>query len=573
LVQVLRGITSMVWLIVLIILILTIGIISSFYRKRLYKEVDRLESWKIQIMNKPLVNEISKLKELSASKQTELSVEQWKNQWEDIVNKQFPEVEELLFDIEEAIDRYQFRKAQQLINENSNKIASIEDVMNRATSEIETLINSGEQNVIEEQEVSALLTEVKNELMKNHESYGTAILYIETEFANIKEKFQQFNVMSEEGLIIEARQTLTEVKTQLLNLKRKMELAPEVNEQIQKNIPNELRSLKEGFEQMLNEGFYLQHTSVESDLALYHAGIKKIKKHLASADIDQALESVNELQEKIDGSYEVLEAEAKAKHYVTTGLKGVQQLLEEASEKLVALKVDTESVKRSYHIDIDDLHTSIKLEEEFTELMKRLEKLSEHVNENDKGFTVLYNEMQEIKERALELKQSQSAFQEMLHTLRKDEIYAKETLAKIRKKLVQSNRLIERSNIPGIPESYLNDMEYTEEKIMEVYEQLNKSPLQMSVINQLLIEAVTQVEKSYDKTELLIKHAELTEKYIQYANRFRSRNEEIAIKLQDAENEFRAYNYSEAYMIAKEVLEVVNPDIIDQFENIKQVDL
>ncbi|OZM56058.1 hypothetical protein CIB95_13185 [Lottiidibacillus patelloidae] len=557
----------MVWLIVLIILILAIGIISSFYRKRLYKEVDRLEAWKIQLMNRPLVNEIAKLKELSASKQTEMSVEQWKSQWEDIVNIQFPEAEELLFDIEEAIDRYQFRKAQQLINKNNKKLASIEEVMNDITTEIDTLINSGEQNVIEEQEVSALLTEVKNEIMTNHETFGTAILYFETELANIKEKFQQFTVMSEEGLIIEARQKLTEVKTQLLNLKRKMELAPNVNEQIQKNIPNELRSLKEGFEQMLKEGFYLQHTSVENDLALYHAGIKKIKKHLASADIDQAIESIKDLQEKIDASYEVLEDEAKAKHYVTNGLNDVKQLLADASEKLSALKMDTESVKRSYHIDIDDLHASVKLEEEFTELMNRLEKLSHHVNENDKGFTDLYREMQDIKERALELNQSQSAFQEMLHTLRKDEIYAKETLAKIRKKLIKSNRLIERSNIPGIPESYLNDMEYTEEKIMEVYEQLNKSPLQMSVINQLLVEAVTQVEKSYDKTELLIKHAQLTEKYIQYANRFRSRNEKIALKLEEAENEFRSYNYGEAYLIAKEVLENVKPEIIEQIEN------
>jgi septation ring formation regulator len=559
----------MVWLIVLIILILTIGIISSFYRKRLYKEVDRLEAWKIKLMNRPIVNEITKLKELSASKQTEMAVEQWKSQWDHIVNKMFPEAEELLFDIEEAIDRYQFRKAKQLIKDNSQKLASIEESMNAILNEITALINSGEQNEVEEEEVSTLLTEVKNELLANHELLGTSILYFESELANIKEKYQKFIISNEEGLILEARQILAEVKTQLINMKQKMELAPNVNEQIQKNIPSELRTLKEGFEELLKQGYFLQHTTVESDLAKYHAGIKKIKKFLANADLDQALEHINELQGKIDSSYETLEAEVKAKHYVTNGLSDVKQLLNNVSEKLNELKVDTEKVKRSYHIDIDDLHASVKLEEEFTALMRRLEAVSHHVDENNKGYTDLHKEMVNIKEKALDLKQSQEAFQEMLHTLRKDELHAKETLMKLREKVLKSKRLIDRSNIPGIPESYLNDMEYTEEKLLEVYEQINKTPLQMTVINQLLMEAVTQVEKSYDKTELLIKHAELTEKYIQYANRYRSRHEDVARKLEEAENEFRAYNYSEAYTVAKSVIENFQPQIIEQYEDDK----
>jgi septation ring formation regulator len=60
---------------------------------------------------------------------------------------------------------------------------------------------------------------------------------------------------------------------------------------------------------------------------------------------------------------------------------------------------------------------------------------------------------------------------------------------------------------------------------------------------------------------------ELTETYIQYANRYRSRNQEIAIKLEEAESELRAFNYSEAYTVAKSVIETVNPELIEQYEN------
>jgi septation ring formation regulator len=556
----------MYWLIVLIILIIVVGIIGSLYRKKFMNEVNRLEDWKVHLMNKPIVNDIAKMKELNVSEHTKQAVEQWALQWEHIVNKKFPDVEELLFDIEEMNQRYQFTKIKHLIAECEAILLDIENKIEKISVEIKQHVNSKEKNELDENEVKDLFKEVKQQLLANHHTFGTAVLYFESELAEIKKEYQEYLQKNEDGLYIDARTSLTDVKTRLINVQEMMEVAPNINDEIQTIIPQELKTLKDGFEEMLEQGFYLAHIPVEKELAALHSEMKKIKKLLASADIDSALEEIKSLKEKIDLSYQLLENEATSKSMINGEVTTVSELLENATKKLQDLKVETESVKLNYHIDIDDLHTSVKLEEELKQLEKKFLAVTNHIQENDKEYSALYKELEKVKENTEELLQSQLAFQEMLHTLRKDELYAKEILMKLKLKIQSATRAIEKSNMPGIPDSLLNDLEYTEDKMFEVFEQLQKTPLQMSVINNLLTDATTHVEKSYDKALNVIEHAELTEKYIQYCNKYRSRLPDVAAALQQAENEFRAYNYSESYEIAKEVLLKVNPELINEME-------
>jgi septation ring formation regulator len=59
---------------VTLIVILAIIIYGAVSRKRVYLEVDRLDAWKIQITNKPIPDEISKIKGLNISGETEKKI-------------------------------------------------------------------------------------------------------------------------------------------------------------------------------------------------------------------------------------------------------------------------------------------------------------------------------------------------------------------------------------------------------------------------------------------------------------------------------------------------------------------
>ena len=46
-------------------------------KRKYYSEVDRYESWKIDIMNRPVLDEMSKVKQLNMTGQTEELFERW----------------------------------------------------------------------------------------------------------------------------------------------------------------------------------------------------------------------------------------------------------------------------------------------------------------------------------------------------------------------------------------------------------------------------------------------------------------------------------------------------------------
>src|SRR3954453_9544590 len=83
------------------ILLLALFVVGYLIKKKYFKEMDRLEGWKIDLLNRPILDEMTKVKKLNMTGQTEELFENWRNQWDDIVTVKLPDLEEMLFDAEE----------------------------------------------------------------------------------------------------------------------------------------------------------------------------------------------------------------------------------------------------------------------------------------------------------------------------------------------------------------------------------------------------------------------------------------------------------------------------------------
>ncbi|MFP3472092.1 septation ring formation regulator EzrA, partial [Micrococcus sp. SIMBA_144] len=73
---------------------------------------------------------------------------------------------------------------------------------------------------------------------------------------------------------------------------------------------------------------------------------------------------------------------------------------------------------------------------------------------------------------------------ENLHMLRRDELKALDTIKDLKRKLIESRRMMKLSNLPGIPESYLDGYELAEDIIIELSERLSDVPLDIYQINE-----------------------------------------------------------------------------------------
>src|SRR5699024_6364004 len=126
----------------IILVVIVLIIIGLILRKKVYDSVDELESWKLDVMNRNIGTELSRIKSLNLSGETQKKFETWKGQWEHIAATDLSHVEEYLFDAEEAADRYRFPSAKKALQQGNKVLHRIEKDLESMLEELDVLLNS-----------------------------------------------------------------------------------------------------------------------------------------------------------------------------------------------------------------------------------------------------------------------------------------------------------------------------------------------------------------------------------------------------------------------------------------------
>ncbi|MEH6905505.1 septation ring formation regulator EzrA [Neobacillus drentensis] len=548
------------------ILLLALFVMGYLIKKRYFKEMDRLEAWKIDLMNRPVLDEMSKVKLLNMTGQTEELFERWRNQWDDVVTVQLPELEEMLFDAEEYIDRYRFSKAKGVQQAINAKLQETEDQIKSIVEELHELVGSEEKNRVEIEELKDQYRESKKMLLAHRHSFGNSEKSLEEQLNGVSLKFQEFDEKTEHGNYLEAREVVLTIHSQLGNIKRDMDLIPQLLIECQSLLPNQLSDILDGYREMSGQEYYLEHINVEKEIKRLEEKMSENLVLIEAAKIDEAADGIKEVKERIDVLFDLLEKEVLAKHFVIKNEKLASDLLVSAQEENSYLSSEVIHVQESYQLSEGDFETQRQLEKELSTVYKHFEILIEKVKINETAQTVISEELAQIKEQLDIIREGQQDFALKLQALRKDEFEAREKLKELSKKVGETVRLVSKSNVPGLPEDYKYLFEDTNDSLQNVKYQLEEKPLNISALNQYLEIAVLTVEKLTNSTIELLENVMLAEKAIQYGNRYKSQYPAVAKGLSDAEMAFRHYEYQEALEQAAATLDIIDPDALKKIK-------
>lgn len=549
-----------------ILFLLAIIITGYFVKKKYYKEVDRLESWKNELMNHPVLDEMAKVKQLNMTGQTEELFERWRNDWDDIVAVKLPNLEELLFDAEEYIDRYRIFKAKEVQRVIESKLNEVEEHIKKILQELNELVGSEEQNRYEISSLKDLYREAKKNLLAHRLSYGKAEKGLEMKLEEVIRRFQEFDEKTENGNYLEARETVLMIKNEMEKIKKNMGLIPQLLIECQSILPTKLSEVREGAREMVQKGYYLEHIQLEKEISGYGQVLETLLSFIEELDIEKAEKGIEELKEKVEVLFDLLEKEVGARHFVIQNTELTNSLLEKVNEGNNTLHDEVLQVLQSYQLTEKDLENERELEKEFSNIFKRYAILIEKVKMNETAQTILGQELAEIKEELDAISEGQKQFLSKLQALRKDEIDARDQIHELSRKITEMLRLVSKSNLPGLPENFKYLFEDGKESIENLKAQLEEKPLNISAVNQYLEIAVLTVEKIVSSTTTIIENANLAEKVIQYGNRYRRKYPTIAKALLEAEKAFRNYEYEKALEQAAISIEEIDPNALKKIE-------
>ncbi|WP_059171412.1 septation ring formation regulator EzrA [Bacillus sp. FJAT-27445] len=556
----------MEFIIGIIFLAIVLFIAGYFIKRKHFKEIDRLEAWKLDIMDRPVLVEMSRVKQLNMTGQTEELFERWRSEWDEVVTVMLPQVEEMLFDGEEYIDKYRFRKAREVQRGIHAKLEETEEFIRRILSELNELVGSEEKNRVEIEELREMYRESKKTLLAHRHSFGRAEKRLEEILDEAASRFKEFEERTEHGNYLKARETVLLLRQQLEDVHGQMERIPELLIESQSLLPSQIAELIGGYREMSAKGYYLDHLEFEGEAEKLERELHIYLTMIEDVQIEKVEQGIKGIRARIDVLMDLLEMEVNAKQFIVQNQETSLDVLENVFETNNKLKSEATHIQETYHLTDKDLAAHRKLEKKLSDLAKRFEILNEKIKLNETAQTSLSTDLEEIRKELDALHEDQKIFSRKLSDLRKDEMEARETVRELSHKIGETSRMVARSNIPGMPETYMYLFEDGNESIKNIQMKLEEKPLDMDAVKQHLEIAELTIEKLSETTKEIIENVILAERVIQYGNRYRSKYPSVARGLSEAEKLFRNYEYQAALEQAATSIEEIDPGAIKKIE-------
>lgn len=552
----------------LLALFLILFATGYLFRRNIYKEIDRLEAWKIEILNRSIVEEMSKIKHLKMTGQTEEFFERWRREWDEIVTSHMPKVEELLFEAEDCADKYRFQKSKQVLAHIENLLSAAESNIEDILKEIADLVSSEEQNRKDIEDVKERYTKVRKNLLAYSHLYGDLYPKIEADLDTVWEGIKRFEAETEGGNYIEARKVLLAQDRLLEELQSHIDDVPKLLASCKQTVPHELAKLRAGYQEMIDKGYKLDHIQIEKELENLMKELNRAEAALmADLNLEEASAIVQMIDDTIQTLYSDLEKEVEAGQLVLSKIPELAVTLEKLEKRKLETKTETELVKESYRLTAGELEKQQSYEKRLEGIHKQFEQVKERLDQKHVAYSLLKEELLDIEKQIEAAQKEHDEYRDMLQLLRKEELQARELLGQLKRTVKDTARRLEKSNVPGIPESLTEQIQQSRSIVQKVNEQLDVLPLNMDAVNERLQEAEKLVTDVKEQTDGLVEKVLMIERIIQYGNRFRSQNHLLSEQLKEAEKRFYSYDYDEAYDIAASAVEKASPGSVKRLES------
>ncbi|WP_445506347.1 septation ring formation regulator EzrA [Niallia sp. 03190] len=549
-----------------VVIILCLFASGYFIKRKYYRMVDDLENWKIDIMNRPVLEELSKVKQLNMIGQTEELFENWRAKWDDIVTVQLPDVEEMLFDTEEFIDKYKFKKAKQKQSKVRQKMEQMEKSIESMLEELNNLVGSEEKNRTEMETLQEAYRESKKALLAHRHTFGKTEKKLEAMLKDASVLLNEFEEKTNNGDYLEAREIVLKTDEIVSHIGFLIEHIPPLLIECQTKLPEQINELKDGYQEMLEQGFILEHIQLDIEVEEIEKDLQSCNNYIRDGQVEKLQSTIADIQEKIEVLYDLLEKEVLAKNYWNKNLASAKEVLGNINEANERLQSELGLLQRSYHLHNEDLELQYKLEKRVKHLYKQYEVLEHKLLNETAAHSVLCEELKLLKEQLESISDEQIILFEKLHALRKDEVAAREKIKDLNKEITQSIRLVTNSNLPGVTNEYTHLLHDAKKSITKVKTVLEEAPLDIASVHTLLEQAESTVSSFIYATNELVETVLLAEKLIQYGNRYRRKYPRVERNLSEAEAAFRQFQYKEAFERAATTIEEVEPGSTKRLE-------
>lgn len=560
--------SSIQTIIIVAVVILIIVVVASMLlinRKQL-REVEVIDAALNEIEEMHLEEDIKRLNKMDLAGESLTTLNTWRKSYKEASTKKLPRVQKLVEEAANENATYKLFKARKKIKEAQQIIKpALEDARNTKAVFTE-LLESNKENQIQYDTLIKVYRELRKDVLANSFEYGAAIDQIEDQLASMESDFEEAKNLSSQGDHVEAKRVLSKIRMSLAALQKQLPKIKEGYHQLEVVFQDQLKELSNVYKKMISEKYYITKVDVLSRIKDIHDQINSAHKLLSELKVDELANENKKIFSEIDGLYDVLAKEYKARPFVEKNQSKMLALIshqQTASKKLVE---KLQHIDESYELTHGELEKSKELEKEVNNMNRQYTVDTQNIADGKGVYSAIQDSWLEMLDRLREIDAEQVKMSTDVDGLYDSENVANDSIKHFRQEVSLVYRRLERRSLPGNPDSFIQMYTLVVNEIGHVSDELSQVRINMEKISNELIQISDDVERLKREADDIINSANLVELTMQYSNEYADKDS-IKQAQKKAMQLYDEYNYKEALDNIATAIEKAEPGSYQRLEN------
>ena len=553
-------------MIVIATLLIIAYVVAILLRKRNEGRLAVLEERKEELYNLPVNDEVEAVKNMHLIGQSQVAFREWNQKWVDLSLNSFADIENNLFEAEGYNSSFRFLKAQHKIDQIESQITLIEEDIASIRNALADLEKQESKNSGRVLHALDLFESLQMTVAEDSEKHGQALPEIERQLENIQSEFSQFVTLNSSGDPVEAAVILDNAENHILALTHIVDRIAAIVATLSKDLPDQLEDLEDGYRKLLDANYYFAETDIEARFQLLYEALKKNHENIAQLELDNAEYENTQIQEEINALYDIFTREIAAQKVVEGLVATLPTYLQHMKDSNAVLVEDIKRLSKSYLFSETDVSHVHRLQTELDSLEESVLELTSEQEEHSEPYSLLEERLENLQATLKEIEDEQVELSQRLAQIEKDDINARQKANIYVNRLHTIKRYMEKRNLPGIPQNFLQLFFTASNHTEELMVELEEAQVNIEVVNRILEITTNDMEILEDETYNIVKYATLTEQLLQYSNRYRSFDERIQEAFNDSLEIFeKEFDYHASFDKISQALEVAEPGVTNRF--------
>lgn len=553
-------------IIAVVILIIVVIALMLLVNRRQLRAIEVIDAAVNEIEKMHLEEDITRLDKMDLAGESLTTLNTWRKSYTETSTKKLPRVQKLVDEAAQENTTYKLFKARKNIKEAQEIIKpTLEDARNTKAVFTE-LLESNKENQMQYDALIKVYRELRKSVLAGSFEYGDAIDQIEDQLASMESDFEEAKNLSSQGDHVEAKRVLSKIRMALGALQKRLPKIKEGNHQLEVVFQDQLRELSDAYKKMVSEKYYITDIDVLKRIKDIHGEIDDARKLLAETKVDELAKENKKIFGEIDELYTALAKEYKARPFVEKNQNKMLTLIahqQAASKKLVE---KLQHIDESYELTHGELEKSKELEKEVNNMNRQYTVDTQNIADGKGVYSAIQDSWLQMLDRLREIDQEQAKMSTDVDGLYDSENVANDSIKRFKQEVSLVYRRLERRNLPGNPDSFVQMYTLVVNEIGHVSDELSQVRINMEKISNELIQISDDVERLKREADDIINSANLVELTTQYANKYADKDaikqaQKLAMQL------YNEYNYKDALDTIATALEKVEPGSYQRLEN------